>query len=98
MAAVRQAARLAASVGADLLLVHVLDTGRTVDVGVDVEGDAERTLDAGGAIARSLDVVPDARVLSGDPSDPLDVNSLVPAPPTALADSSCMPAAVDARD
>jgi hypothetical protein len=32
------------------------------------------------------------------PSDPLDVNSLVPAPPTALADSSCMPAAVDARD
>lgn len=68
MEAVRQAARLAASVGADLLLVHVLDTGRTVDVGVDVEGDAERTLDAGGAIARSLDVVPDARVLSGDPS------------------------------
>jgi nucleotide-binding universal stress UspA family protein len=68
MEAVRQAARLAASVGADLLLVHVLDTGRTVDVGVDVEGDAERTLDAGSAIARSLDVVPDARVLSGDPS------------------------------
>jgi penicillin-binding protein 2 len=32
------------------------------------------------------------------PSDPLDVNSLVPAPPTSLADSSCMPAAVDARD
>jgi penicillin-binding protein 2 len=32
------------------------------------------------------------------PSDPLDVNSLVPAPPTALADSSCMPAAVEARD
>jgi penicillin-binding protein 2 len=32
------------------------------------------------------------------PSDPLDINSLVPAPPTSLADSSCMPAAVDARD
>ena len=32
------------------------------------------------------------------PSDPLDLNSLVPAPPTALADSTCMPAAVDARD
>jgi penicillin-binding protein 2 len=32
------------------------------------------------------------------PSDPLDVNSLVPAQPTSLADSSCMPAAVDARD
>jgi penicillin-binding protein 2 len=32
------------------------------------------------------------------PSDPLDVNSLLPAPPTSLADSSCMPAAVDARD
>jgi penicillin-binding protein 2 len=32
------------------------------------------------------------------PSDPLDLNSLSPAPPTQLADSSCMPAAVDARD
>ena len=68
MEAVRQAARLAAAVGADLILVHVLDTGRTVDVGVDVEGEAEQTLDAGSAIARWLDVVPDARVLSGDPS------------------------------
>ncbi|MEP7203955.1 MAG: penicillin-binding transpeptidase domain-containing protein [Ilumatobacteraceae bacterium] len=32
------------------------------------------------------------------PSDPLDLNSLQPAPPTQLADSSCMPAAVEARD
>jgi len=32
------------------------------------------------------------------PSDPLDLNSLVPAPPTQLKDSSCMPAAVEARD
>ena len=32
------------------------------------------------------------------PSDPLDLNSLAPAPPTSLADSSCMPAAVEARD
>ena len=32
------------------------------------------------------------------PSDPLDLTSLLPAPPTQLADSSCMPAAVDARD
>ncbi len=32
------------------------------------------------------------------PSDQLDLNSLVPAPPTQLRDSSCMPAAVDARD
>ena len=32
------------------------------------------------------------------PSDPLDLTSLSPAPPTQLADSSCMPAAVDARD
>jgi|KBSMisStaDraftv2_1062788.scaffolds.fasta_scaffold49510_3 penicillin-binding protein 2 len=32
------------------------------------------------------------------PSDPLDVNSLIPAPPTQLTDSSCMPSAVDARD
>ena len=32
------------------------------------------------------------------PSDPLDLNSLLPAPSTQLADSTCMPAAVDARD
>jgi penicillin-binding protein 2 len=32
------------------------------------------------------------------PSDPLDLTSLLPAQPTQLADSSCMPAAVDARD
>ena len=32
------------------------------------------------------------------PSDPLDLNSLAPAPPTELKDSSCMPAAVEARD
>ncbi|MGZ4793606.1 MAG: penicillin-binding transpeptidase domain-containing protein, partial [Ilumatobacteraceae bacterium] len=32
------------------------------------------------------------------PSDQLDVNSLLPAPPTSLRDTSCMPAAVDARD
>ncbi len=32
------------------------------------------------------------------PSDPLDVNSLEPAPPTQLKDSSCMPDAVAARD
>ncbi|HEY4609953.1 MAG TPA: penicillin-binding transpeptidase domain-containing protein, partial [Ilumatobacteraceae bacterium] len=32
------------------------------------------------------------------PSDPLDLNSLEPAPPTKLTDSSCMPPAVDARD
>ena len=30
------------------------------------------------------------------PSDPLDLTSLSPAPPTQLADSSCMPAATDA--
>jgi penicillin-binding protein 2 len=29
------------------------------------------------------------------PSDPLDLTSLLPAPPTQLADSSCMPPAVD---
>ena len=32
------------------------------------------------------------------PSDQLDLNSLVPAVPTQLRDSSCMPAAIDARD
>ena len=32
------------------------------------------------------------------PSDQLDINSLLPAPPTSLRDSSCMPTAVDARD
>ena len=67
MEAIRQAARLAAAVGADLILVHVIDTG-THDVGVDVEREAEGTLEAAISIARSLDVVPDSRVLSGDPS------------------------------
>jgi nucleotide-binding universal stress UspA family protein len=66
--AVRQAAILAAAVDADLVLVHVIDTGRTVDVSVDVEGEADASLDAGSRIARSLDVVPDVRVLRGDPS------------------------------
>jgi penicillin-binding protein 2 len=32
------------------------------------------------------------------PSDPLDLNSLQPAPPTQLKDTSCMPDAVEARD
>jgi penicillin-binding protein 2 len=32
------------------------------------------------------------------PSDPPDLNSFEPAPPTQLADSSCMPDAVEARD
>ena len=32
------------------------------------------------------------------PSDQLDLNSLLPAPPTELTDVSCMPPAVDARD
>jgi penicillin-binding protein 2 len=32
------------------------------------------------------------------PSDPLDLNSVDPAPPTQLRDSSCMPPAVEARD
>jgi nucleotide-binding universal stress UspA family protein len=68
MEAVRQAARLAAAVGAELTIVHVIDTGRTVDVGGDVEREAEATLEAASAIARGLDVVPDARVVSGDPS------------------------------
>jgi nucleotide-binding universal stress UspA family protein len=66
--AVRQAARLAAAVGAELTIVHVIDTGRAVDVGGDVEREAEATLEAASAIARGLDVVPDARVVSGDPS------------------------------
>ena len=68
MEAVRQAAMLAAAVRAGLLLVHVIDTGRTTDVDVDVEREADETLEAASAIARSLEVVPDARVLSGDPS------------------------------
>jgi penicillin-binding protein 2 len=32
------------------------------------------------------------------PSDPLDLNSLEPAPATQLTDSTCMPPAIDARD
>lgn len=62
---VRQAARLAAAVGADLILVCVIDTGRPHDL--DVEREAEGTLEAASAVARSLNVEPDARILSGDP-------------------------------
>jgi penicillin-binding protein 2 len=32
------------------------------------------------------------------PSDPLDLNAVVPAPSTQLRDSSCMPPAIEARD
>jgi nucleotide-binding universal stress UspA family protein len=68
MEAIRQAAKIAAAVGADLILIHVIDSGRTYDADVDIEREAEGTLDAARAVARSLDVVPDARIVSGDPS------------------------------
>ena len=66
--AVRQAAAFAAAVEAGLILVHVIDSGRAQDVDVDVERDADEALEAASAIARSLGVVPDARILTGDPS------------------------------
>jgi nucleotide-binding universal stress UspA family protein len=62
---VRQAARLAAAVGAGLIVVHVIDTGRPHDL--DVGSEAEEALQAASAVARSLNVEPDARILSGDP-------------------------------
>lgn len=66
---VRQAARLAASFGADLILAYVIDSDRPHDD--DVESDAERTLEAASAVARSLDVEPEALILSGDPGKTL---------------------------
>jgi nucleotide-binding universal stress UspA family protein len=63
--AVRQAAVLAKAVEAELIVVRVIDTGRSSDP--DVEEEAARTLDAAVGVARALDVEPDARVLSGDP-------------------------------
>lgn len=66
---VRQAARLAAALGADLILAHVIDTGRPH--GDDVEGEAEKTIEAASGVARALDVEPDARILSGDPGEAL---------------------------
>ncbi|MGH2635409.1 MAG: universal stress protein [Actinomycetota bacterium] len=62
---VRQAARVAAAAGADLILAYVIDTGHPHDV--DVEREAARVLEAATAVALSFDVKPDARILSGDP-------------------------------
>jgi nucleotide-binding universal stress UspA family protein len=66
---VRQAARLAAAVKADLIIAHVIDTGKPHEG--DLEKAAQRTLEAAGAVARSLEVEPDARILSGDPGEAL---------------------------
>ena len=66
---VRQAALLAAAVGGDLILACVVDPGRPHDL--DAEGEAEGTLEAARAVARSLDVEPDVRILRGDPGEAL---------------------------
>ena len=68
MEAVRQAATVAAAAGAGLMLVHVIDSDRAQDVDVDIEREAEGVLDAASAVARSLTVVPDTRIVRGDPS------------------------------
>ena len=62
---VRQGATLAAAFGAELILVHVIDGGRSHDAGAETA--AEGTLEAASAVARALDVEPDGRILAGDP-------------------------------
>lgn len=62
---VRQAATIAAAVGADLMLVCVIDTDPPHDLGA--EREAEGTLEAASAVARSLKIEPVTRILHGDP-------------------------------
>jgi len=66
---VRQASRLAAAARANLILAYVIDSGRRHDD--DVQDVAARTLEAASAIARTLDVEPESRILSGDPGKTL---------------------------
>lgn len=67
--AVRQAARLAAALGADLGIAYVIDPGRPHEG--DVEAEAEKALAAGSAIAGHLGVEPTTLVLTGDPGKAL---------------------------
>jgi nucleotide-binding universal stress UspA family protein len=58
--AARQAARLASAAGAHLIVAYVIED-RPYE-----EGDAERALEAAGAVARTAGADPEARVLTGD--------------------------------
>ena len=68
--AARQAARLAAKAGAELVLAFVIDTGHPHDAG-DVESEAEAALERAAALARGVDAKPDARLLAGSPATAL---------------------------
>jgi nucleotide-binding universal stress UspA family protein len=68
--AARQAARLSAKSGAELVLAFVIDTGHPHDAG-DVEAEAEAALERAGDLARGLDAKPDARLLAGSPATAL---------------------------
>lgn len=67
--AVRQAARLASAVGAELEVAFVVDSGRP-HVG-DVERSAEAALERASTIAAGIGIRADARVLAGDPASTL---------------------------
>jgi nucleotide-binding universal stress UspA family protein len=64
--AARQAARLAHAAGAPLEVVFVVDTGRPHRDDVEVE--AESALERASALAAEVGVVPDTRILAGDPA------------------------------
>lgn len=65
--AARQAARLAARSGAELVLAYVIDTGHPHDAG-DVEAEAEAALERAAARARDSEAKADARLLAGSPA------------------------------
>jgi len=63
--AARQGARLAVATGAELDIVHVVDTGRPHDG--DVEREAEAALARAAELARSAGAEPETRLVAGDP-------------------------------
>jgi nucleotide-binding universal stress UspA family protein len=67
--AARQAARLAATAGAEIVLAYVIDTGHPHDD--DVEARAESALERAAAGARALDAKAEPRLLAGSPATAL---------------------------
>lgn len=68
--AARQAARLAAKAGAELVLAYVIDTGHPHDSD-DVEAEADAALERAAVHARELDAKADPRLLAGSPATAL---------------------------
>ena len=68
--AARQAARLASSAGAELVLAYVIDTGHPYDSD-DVEAEAEAVLERAATLARDAGTKADAHLLAGNPAKAL---------------------------